>query len=108
MTKQEELDLLESEILNDLFGGVSADKMVIGAGLFKIDLSGRVQKMIDELESVLLPVMDDKGLISTKDIKAVLNVDPAVLSALPDKNFRPVEAYRRISPIIKILKGKLI
>lgn len=109
MNKQEELDLLETEILNDLFGGVSADKMVFKNGLFKIDLSGKVQSLIDEMESVLLPIMDDKGMISSKDIKSFLNIDPVVLSVFPDKSFRPVEVYRKISPIIqKLAKGMLI
>ena len=108
MTRQEELDLLETEMLNDLFGGVSADKMVIGVGLFKIDLSGKVQRMIDELESVLLPVMDERGLVLAKDIRSVLNIDPSILSAIPDKKFRPVEAYRLLSPMVKRIKGMLI
>lgn len=105
MTRQEELDLLEEELLYDLFGGISADKMIFRTGIFKVDISAHVQKMIDRLEEILTPIMDDKGLIDSKDLKGILNVDPAILSSIPDKKFRPIEIYRKLSPLLKgILK----
>lgn len=105
MTRQEELDLLETELLTDLFGGISADKMIFKTGIFKVDISAHIQKLIDRLEEILIPIMDDKGLIDSKNLKSVLNLDPAILSAIPNKKFRPIEVYRKLSPFLKgILK----
>lgn len=102
MTKQEELDLLEEAVLQDLFGGTSVNKMVVNLGLFKIDLSPRVQKGIDALEAYLSPLLDEDGTLNGSTIKTAVNVN------LPDGKIRPVELYRKFSPLVVKIKEILV
>lgn len=102
MTKQQELDLLEEAVLQDLFGGTSADKMVINLGLFKIDLSPRVQRGIDALEAYLSPLFDEDGTLNGSTIKTAVDVN------LPDGKIRPVELYRKFSPLVVKIKEILL
>lgn len=97
--KQEELDLLEREILQDIFGGSTPDKFIFKYGVFKYDLSPKVQTYIDKFESIIGPLMDDSGLMDVEDIKKYIRL-PEAFSA--NKKFRPVDFYRdNLRPILR-------
>lgn len=101
--QQMELDLFEKKVLTDLFGGYNAENFVINFGIFKYDLSGRVQKYISLFEDLAVPYMDEQGLINGEKIKTILQDKYKVL--VPDSKFRLVDVYSNISPLISKLKG---
>jgi hypothetical protein len=97
--KQEELDLLESEILKDIFGGDTPDRFVVQYGIFKYDMSPKIQSYIDKLESFLKPLMDENGLMDVEEAKKYLKL-PEQFSA--QRKFRPVDFYRNnLRPILR-------
>lgn len=97
--KQDELDLLEREILKDIFGGSTPDKFVIRYGIFKYDLSSKIQSYINKLEGFMSPLMDENGLMDVEEVKQYLKL-PEQFSAR--KKFRPVDFYRdNLRPILR-------
>jgi hypothetical protein len=104
--KQQELDFVEQQVLTDIFGGYTQDKFVYRFGLFKIDLTPRVQKAIGDFENLVKPMMDDEGFLDTSHIKSFIN--EAYIN-IPDGKYRLIDIYRRGQPlltsIIKYLKG---
>lgn len=104
--KQQELDFVEQQVLTDIFGGYTQDKFVYRFGLFKIDLTPRVQKAIEDFENLIKPMMDDEGFLDTSHIKSFIN--EAYIN-IPDGKYRLIDIYRRGQPlltsIIKYLKG---
>ena len=104
--KQQELDFVEQQVLTDIFGGYTQDKFVYRLGLFKIDLTPRVQKAIVDFENLIKPMMDNEGFLDTSHIKSFIN--EAYIN-IPDGKYRLIDIYRRGQPlltsIIKYLKG---
>jgi hypothetical protein len=104
--KQQELDFVEQQVLTDIFGGYTQDKFVYRFGLFKIDLTPRVQKAIGDFENLVKPMMDNEGFLDTSHIKSFIN--EAYIN-IPDGKYRLIDIYRRGQPlltsIIKYLKG---
>lgn len=96
--KQDELDLMEREILTDFFGGTSRENFIMKFGIFKYDLSSKIQKYINKMEDLLNPIMDDNGMIDVDEVRKYISL-PAEFTA--KKQFRPVEFYRTIRPMIK-------
>jgi hypothetical protein len=97
--RQAELDLFEKQLLTDIFGGIEPDKMVIGKGLFKLDVSGKVQEYIDMLEEAILPFMDEQGSIKGGEIKS--RVSGWLSEVIPNQNFKLMDVYVHISPIVQ-------
>ena len=104
--KQQELDFVEQQVLTDIFGGYTQDKFVYRFGLFKIDLTPRVQKAIGDFENLVKPMMDDEGFLDTSHIKSFIN--EAYIN-IPDGKYRLIDIYRKGQPllttVIKYLKG---
>lgn len=103
--RQTELDLFEQQILTDLFGGVASEHMTFGSGIFKVNISGQVQRYIDKFENMVRPLMDEQGRIEAAEIKKYLSGNLAEI--LPDGKFRLIEVYRQASPLIKKLAGEV-
>ncbi len=101
--QQTELDLFEQEILTDLFGGVSSERMTVGSGIFKVNISGQVQKYIDKFENLVRPLMDEQGKIEGSTIKQYLSGNLAAI--VPDGKFRLIEVYRQAAPLIRKIAG---
>lgn len=101
--QQLELDVFEKKILTDLFGGYQAENFVINFGIFKYDLSSKVQKYITLFEELAVPYMDEQGLVDGAKIKTILQDRYKIL--VPDSKFRLVDIYSNISPLISKLKG---
>ena len=104
--KQQELDFVEQQVLTDIFGGYTQDKFVYRFGLFKIDLTPRVQKAIGDFENLIKPMMDDEGFLDTSHIKSFIN--EAYIN-IPDGKYRLIDIHRRGQPLLtavmKYLKG---
>lgn len=101
--KQTELDLFEQQILTDLFGGVSSEHMTVGSGIFKVNISGQVQKYIDKFENLVRPLMDEQGKIEGSTLKQYLSGNLAAI--VPDGKFRLIEVYRQAAPLIRKIAG---
>lgn len=99
--KQQELDMVEKQILTDLFGGYEAHNLVYKFGFFKIDLSPKIQKMIRDFESLLKPIMDDEGYVDSSIVKRYINEDMLVL---PDRKYRLIDLYRKYQPFFMSIK----
>jgi hypothetical protein len=99
--KQQELDLAEQQILTDIFGGYTPDKFILRAGIFKYDLSGKVQKVLNDFERVVKPLMNDEGQINLADLRKYFATD---FINLPEGLYRPIELYRKIQPLVAGLK----
>ena len=95
--KQQELDFVEQQLLTDVFGGYTSDRFVYRYGFFKLDLSAKVQKAINDFEGFIKPLMDDDGMINTTDIKKYFN-DSVVY--IPDGKYRLIEIYRKAQPFL--------
>lgn len=100
--KQHELDLLEMKVLDDIFGGHNRENLVFHIGIFKYDMYPKVQEVINRVESILLPIMDDNGYINMSELKKYIEI-PYI--TLPDGNFRPIELYNWIAPLLLKMKG---
>lgn len=103
--KQLELDLVEQQILTDIFGGYTPDKFVLRAGIFKYDLSGKVQKVLNDFERVVKPLMNDEGKINLADLSKHFVAD---FINLPDGLYRPIELYSKIQPLVAGLKDYIL
>lgn len=104
--KQQELDFVEQQVLTDIFGGYTPDRFVYRFGLFKIDLTSKVQKAIGDFESLVKPMMDDEGYLDTSHIRSYVNEN---LINIPEGRYRLIDIYRKGQPllttVIKYLKG---
>ena len=103
--KQQELDLAEQQILTDIFGGYTPDKFILRAGIFKYDLSGKVQKVLNDLERVVKPLMNDEGQINLAELRKYFATD---FINLPEGLYRPIELYRKIQPLVAGLKDYIL
>lgn len=79
MSIQQALDEFETELLTDLFGGVSAENMVLRKGVFKMNVADTVNSLIQKFESLAKPRMSEDGTIKIAKVEA-----------------RPLELYREI------------
>lgn len=95
--KQQELDFVEQQILTDIFGGYTSDRFVYRYGFFKLDLSAKVQKAINDFEGFIKPLMDENGMINSADIKRYLNDN---IIAIPDGKYRLIDIYRKAQPFL--------
>ena len=104
--KQQELDFVEQQVLTDIFGGYTPERFVYRFGLFKIDLTPKVQKAIGDFESLVKPMMDDEGYLDTSHIRGYIN---EAYVNIPDGKYRLIDIYRRGQPLLtavmKYLKG---
>lgn len=105
MTKQNALDELEAAVLDDIFGGHTAESMSVRVGLLNINLTGKAQKIINEMEAFLAPVLDDNGFVSVQ--KMTENGIQIPDFIMPDAKFRPIDLYRIFSPVVRKIKGSL-
>lgn len=103
--KQQELDLAEQQILTDIFGGYTPDKFILRAGIFKYDLSGKVQKVLNDFERVVKPLMNDEGQINLADLRKYFATD---FINLPEGLYRPIELYRKIQPLVAGFKDYIL
>lgn len=103
--KQQELDLAEQQLLTDIFGGYTPDKFILRAGIFKYDLSGKVQKVLNDFEKVAKPLMNEQGQINLSELKRYVALD---FINLPDGFYRPIELYRKIQPLVAGLKDYIL
>lgn len=103
--KQLELDLAEQQMLTDIFGGYTPDKFVIRFGLLKFDLSPKVQKVLNDIESVVKPVMNEQGQVDLSELRKRVAVD---FINIPDGKYRPIELYSKIQPLVAGLKDYII
>lgn len=103
--KQQELDLAEQQILTDIFGGYTPDKFILRAGIFKYDLSGKVQKVLNDFERVVKPLMNDEGQINLAELRKYFATD---FINLPEGLYRPIELYRKIQPLVAGLKDYIL
>lgn len=102
---QKELDLLEQQVLTDLFGGYTADKFVMKFGIFKYDLTPKIQKTISDFETFIKPFMNSDGYIDGTQIKKYISIP---YLQIPDRLFRPIELYRELQPLLLNLKGYIL
>lgn len=79
MSIQQALDEFETELLTDLFGGVSAENMVLSKGVFKMNVSDTVNSLIQKFEGLAKPHMTPDGKIKFMQLEA-----------------KPVELYREL------------
>lgn len=103
--KQQELDLAEQQMLTDIFGGYTPDKFVLRAGIFKYDLSGKVQKVLNDFESIVKPAMNEQGQIDLSELRKYIAVD---FINIPDGLYRPIELYRKVQPLVAGLKDYIL
>lgn len=98
--KQQELDFVEQQLLTDIFGGYTADKFVFRYGFFKLDLSSKVQKAINDFETFIKPYMDENGMVDATEIKKLFNEN---YINIPDGKYRLIDIYRRCQPFLTSL-----
>ena len=107
MTKQDALDELETAVLDDIFGGHTVEAMSVRVGLLNINLAGKAQKLINEMEDFLSPILDDDGFVSVQKMTKNGIEIPDFIN-MPQGKFRPVDLYRMFSPVVRKIKGNLI
>ena len=103
--KQLELDLAEQQMLTDIFGGYTPDNFVMKIGIFKYDLSPKIQKVLNDFEKIVKPMMNDEGKIDLSELKQYITSD---YINIPDGLYRPIELYRKIQPVIGGLKEYIL
>lgn len=103
--KQQELDLAEQQMLTDIFGGYTPDKFVLRVGFFKYDLSPKVQKLLNDFENIVKPMMNEQGQIDLSQLRKYVAID---YINIPDGLYRPIELYRKIQPLVAGLKDYII
>lgn len=103
--KQLELDLAEQQLLTDLFGGYTPDRFVMKIGIFKYDLSPKIQKVLNDFEGIVKPIMNDQGQIDMSELRKKFASD---YISLPDGLYRPIEIYRKIQPLVAGLKDYIL
>jgi hypothetical protein len=79
MSIQQALDEFEAELLTDLFGGTTAEHMVLRKGVFKMNVSDTVNSLIQKFESLVKPRMSADGTLKVAKVEA-----------------RPLELYREL------------
>lgn len=103
--RQQELDLVEQQILTDIFGGYTPDKFVLRIGIFKYDLAPKIQKVLDDLERFIKPMMNESGQINLSEVRRYI---PSEYINIPDGFYRPIELYRKIQPLVGGLKDYIL
>jgi hypothetical protein len=103
--KQLELDLAEQQVLTDIFGGYTPDRFVIKVGIFKYDLSPKVQKVLNDFEKMVKPMMTDEGKINLAELRQRIASD---YINIPDGLYRPIELYQKIQPVVGGLKDYIL
>lgn len=103
--KQQELDLAEQQMLTDIFGGYAPDKFVLRIGFFKYDLSPKVQKVLNDFESIAKPIMNEQGQIDLSQLRKYVATD---YINIPDGFYRPIELYRKFQPLVLGLKDYIL
>lgn len=103
--KQLELDLAEQQMLTDIFGGYTPDKLVFRFGFLKYDLSPKVQKVLNDLEKVVKPIMNEQGQVDLSELRKRVAVD---FINIPDGLYRPIELYGMVRPLVAGLKDYII
>lgn len=103
--KQQELDLVEQQMLTDIFGGYTQDKFVLRIGFFKYDLSPKVQKVLNDFERIAKPMMNEQGQIDLSQLRKYVATDYV---NIPDGFYRPIELYSKIQPLVTGLKDYII
>lgn len=103
--KQQELDLAEQQMLTDIFGGYTPDKFVLHVGFFKYDLSPKVQKVLNDFENIVKPLMNEQGQINLSELRKYVAID---FINIPDGSYRPIELYRKIQPLVAGLKDYIL
>ena len=106
MTKQNALDELEAAVLDDIFGGHTAEAMSVRIGLLNINLTRKEKKIINEMEAFLTPILDDNGFVSVQKMTENWIQIPDFIN-MPDAKFRPIDLYRIFSPVVRKIKGSL-
>jgi hypothetical protein len=95
--RQQELDMVEKQVLTDIFGGYSSNNLVYRFGFLKLDLSPKVQKIIKDFEGFVKPLMSEDGYIDSAEIKKFVNEQIVVI---PDGKYRLIEVYKKIQPFL--------
>lgn len=103
--KQLELDLAEQQMLTDIFGGYTPDKLVLRIGFFKYDLSPKVQKVLNDFEKLVKPMMTEEGKVNLSELRKYVAVD---FINIPEGSYRPIELYQMIQPLVAGLKDYII
>ena len=103
--KQLELDLAEQQMLTDIFGGYTPDKFVIKIGIFKYHLSPKIQKVLNDFENTVKPMMTDEGKVDLSQLRKYITSD---YINIPDGLYRPIELYRKIQPLVGGLKDYIL
>lgn len=101
--QQTELDLIEQKILTEIFGGYNPENFIVRFGIFKVDLSDKVQKYINRFEELVMPAMDERGYINGSELKKY--VDGKLAQIIPEGNFRLIDIYDQIAPTVKYILG---
>lgn len=100
--KQQELDIVEQQVLTDIFGGYTSDHLIYRFGFLKIDLSPKVQRLIKDFEGFVKPLMTEDGYIDSSEVKKYVNEQ---VINIPDGKYRLIEVYRKYQPfLLTVLK----
>lgn len=103
--KQQELDLAEQQMLTDIFGGYTPDKLVVRVGFLRFDLSPKVQKVLNDFEKIVKPLMNEEGQIDLSELRKYVAVE---YINIPDGLYRPIELYRKIQPLVGGIKDYIL
>ena len=103
--KQQELDLAEQQMLTDIFGGYTPDKLVVHVGFLRFDLSPKVQKVLNDFEKIVKPLMNEEGQINLSELRKYVAVE---YINIPDGLYRPIELYRKIQPLVGGIKDYIL
>lgn len=103
--KQQELDLAERQFLTDVFGGSEPERFVFRLGIFKYDFSDKVQKVLNDFESIVKPIMSDNGKINLSELRKRIPTD---FINIPDGEYRPIELYAKMQPLVAGLKEYIL
>jgi hypothetical protein len=103
--KQQELDLAERQFLTDVFGGHEPERFVVRIGILKYDFSDKVQKVLNDFESIVKPIMNDEGKVNLSELRKRVSIDYV---NIPEGEYRPIELYRKIQPLVAGLKEYIL
>lgn len=99
---EEQLDKVEQAILTDIFGGYSKEHLAIKYGIFKFDISDKVQRVINDFEDKVKPFLDSQGNIQPELVKRYL---PFI--NIKDEPIELMELYQTLKPLLAGLKDYL-
>lgn len=102
---QATLDKFEQDVLTDIFGGYTADKFVVKYGFFRYDFADKVQKVIQDFETLVKPLMDEQGKIDPSIVNKYLPTQLAIVD--PYARVSLDELYQKVRPLVLSL-GKYI